>query len=130
MLKVALLAAFLPLAASAQTDLSRGFQDPPVQARPHTWWHWMNGNISKEGITADLEAMKQIGLGGAQLFNVSEGLPNGPIKIMSPERLDMVQFAASEANRLGLELCMHNCPGWSSSGGPWVKPEYARQVVV
>ncbi|HEY3245098.1 MAG TPA: glycosyl hydrolase, partial [Phycisphaerae bacterium] len=59
----------------AQADLEKGFQNPPDLARPHTWWHWMNGNITKEGITADLEAMKQIGLGGAQIFNVSEDIP-------------------------------------------------------
>lgn len=117
-------------AALAQSDLAAGFRNPPDQAKPHTWWHWMNGNITREGITADLESMKQIGLGGAQLFNVSESIPDGPIKIMSPEWLDLVQFAASEASRLGLELCMHNCPGWSSSGGPWIKPEQAMQMVV
>ena len=89
----------------------------------------MNGNITREGITADLEAMKQIGLGGAQIFNVSEGIPLGPIKYMSPEWLALVKHAATEADRIGLELCMHNCAGWSSSGGPWVTPEFAMQQV-
>lgn len=128
-----LLAAILLPAAGcglAQHDLQRGFRDPPAVARPHTWWHWMNGNVTREGITADLEAMKQIGLGGAQIFNVSESIPVGPVTIMSPEWRALVRHAAQEANRLGIELCMHNCPGWSSSGGPWVKPEFAMQTVV
>src|SRR5262249_7580581 len=89
-----------------------------------------NGNITREGITADLEAMSQIGLGGAQIFNVSESIPEGPIRIMSPEWRELVHHAAREADRLGLELCMHNCSGWSSSGGPWIKPEFAMQIVV
>ncbi|MCG3127650.1 MAG: hypothetical protein CHACPFDD_02517 [Phycisphaerae bacterium] len=114
----------------APHGLEQGFRDPPAVARPHTWWHWMNGNVTREGITADLEAMKQIGLGGAQIFNVSEAIPEGPISIMSPEWRALVQHAAKEADRLGIELCMHNCPGWSSSGGPWVAPEFAMQTVV
>jgi hypothetical protein len=116
--------------SSAQVDLAKGFQNPPDVARPHTWWHWMNGNITREGITADLEAMKQIGLGGAQIFNVSEAIPEGPILFMSPEWRELLKHAVSEANRLGLELCIHNCAGWSSSGGPWITPEYAMQMVV
>ncbi len=111
-------------------DLAARFQNPPDRARPHTWWHWMNGNVTREGITADLEAMKKIGLGGAQLFNVSEHIPPGPVAIMSPEWRALVKHAANEADRLGLELCLHNCGGWSSSGGPWITPEYAMQMVV
>src|SRR5262245_32636536 len=105
-------------AAPAKVDLARGFDDPPAQARPHTWWHWMNGNVTREGITADLEAMHAIGLGGAQIFNVSESIPPGPIDYMSPQWRELVKHAVQEADRLGLELCMHNCAGWSSSGGP------------
>ncbi len=126
----AALAFSLGAAAAAVDDLAAGFQNPPDVAKPHTWWHWMNGNITREGITADLEAMKKIGLGGAQIFNVSEQIPEGPIKYNSDEWRQLVKFAATEAQRLGLELCIHNCAGWSSSGGPWVKPEDAMQTVV
>jgi hypothetical protein len=117
-------------AACAHTDLERRFRDPPAEARPHTWWHWMNGNVTREGITADLEAMRDIGLGGAQIFEVSEGIPPGPVEVMSPEFRALVLHAVSEANRVGLEICMHNCPGWSSSGGPWVTAEHAMQTLV
>ncbi len=90
----------------------------------------MNGNVSREGITADLEAMRRTGIGGAQVFVPSEGIPAGPAKYLGDEwRADFV-FAASECRRLGLELGMHNCAGWSSSGGPWVTPELAMQEVV
>ncbi|MBC7773124.1 MAG: hypothetical protein H7210_11550, partial [Pyrinomonadaceae bacterium] len=122
-------AMMLAFTASAQVSLDQAFRDPPAEARPHTWWHWMNGNITREGITADLESMKQIGLGGAQIFNVSESIPLGPIAYNSDEWRGLVKFAATEANRLGLELCIHNCAGWSSSGGPWVTPEFAMQAL-
>ena len=111
--------------AFARADsLEAGFQHPPDSARPHTWWHWMNGNVTREGITADLEAMKRVGIGGAQLFNVDCGIPAGPVKFMSPDWRALVKYAAQEAQRLGLELCLHNCAGWSSSGGPWNTPEH------
>jgi hypothetical protein len=110
--------------------LRRGFQNPPHSANARTWWHWMNGNVSREGITADLEAMKQVGIQEAQLFNVKLGLPFGGVEYLSEEWLELFKFAASEANRLGLELTFHNSAGWSSSGGPWITPENAMQTVV
>ena len=117
-------------AAEPGEDLARQFASPPESARPQTWWHWMNGNITKAGITADLEAMKHVGINGAEVFNVSEGIPDGPAPFMSPPWLELFRFAAAEADRLGMELCFHNCAGWSSSGGPWVKPEHAMQTIV
>jgi len=116
--------------SAAPTDpLESGFLNPPDSARPQSWWHWMNGNITKEGITADLEAMKRIGLGGATIVNVDCGIPRGPVTFMSPEWREDFKFAVQEANRLGLELCVENCAGWSSSGGPWNTPEHAMQHV-
>ena len=89
----------------------------------------MNGNVTKEGITADLEAMKKVGIGGAQMFTVDQGIPAGKAGYMSLEWRKMTAFAIEEANRLGIELCIHNCAGWSSSGGPWITPEDAMQVL-
>ncbi|MDB6066797.1 MAG: putative glycosylhydrolase [Pedosphaera sp.] len=111
----------LALTASAAPidPLQSGFLNPPDAAKPQTWWHWMNGNITKEGITADLEAMKQVGLGGATIVNVDCDIPSGPVAFMSPEWREDFKFAVQEANRLGLKLCVENCAGWSSSGGPW-----------
>ena len=113
------LALSLTVSAAPADSLENGFLSPPDSARPQTWWHWMNGNITTNGITADLEAMKQIGLGGATIVNVDCGIPAGNAPFMSPEWRKDFKFAVSEANRLGLELCVENCAGWSSSGGPW-----------
>ncbi len=104
-------------------ELQNGFFNPPNDAKPHTWWHWMNGNITKEGITADLEAMHRIGVGGAQIFDAGCAVPPGPVAYNSPEWFDVIKHAASEARRLGIELCLPNCGGWSSSGGPWNTPD-------
>jgi hypothetical protein len=90
----------------------------------------MNGNITREGITADLEAMARVGIGGAQIFNAGENIPHGPVEFNSPEWLGLVKHAAQESRRLGIELCIHNCAGWSSSGGPWNTPEHGMKMVV
>jgi len=118
------------LATAADDELAKGFQSPPDSAKPQTWWHWMNGNITKEGITADLEAMKQIGLGGATIVNVDCGIPRGSVPFMSPAWRDDFKFTIAEANRLGFELTVENCAGWSNSGGPWNTPEHGMQQVV
>ena len=89
----------------------------------------MNGNVSKEGITLDLEAMQRVGVGGFQNFDAGTGIPEGPVKYLSPEWLELKKHTIREADRLGLEFTMHNCPGWSSSGGPWITPELAMQQI-
>lgn len=115
-------------------SLEESFTSPPPSARPHTWWHWMHGNVTKEGITLDLEAMARVGIGGAQIFNVADNdscnIPKGPADYMSPLFLDLVKHAAKEGKRLGVEICMHNCPGWSSSGGPWIDAAHSMQLLV
>ncbi|QIP12638.1 glycosyl hydrolase family 43 [Spirosoma aureum] len=118
--------------SSQATDagsLATNFLTPPASARPQTWWHWMNGNVTADGITRDLEAMQQIGLGGFQNFDAGTGIPKGPVQYLSPEWLKLKEHTIKEAERLGLEFTMHNCPGWSSSGGPWITPELAMQQV-
>ena len=109
--------------------LREGFNNPPREAQVCTWWHWLDGNVTREGITADLEAMHRVGIHEAPLFNGGMGFPQGPVEYMSDEWLELFKHAASEAKRLGMELSFHNGPGWSSSGGPWVKPEDAMQTV-
>src|SRR5690242_2850316 len=106
-----LLAGAVAVAAAAappEEDLARGFRNPPDAARPHTWWHWVNGNVSREGITADLEAMRRVGVGGAQIFNVDVGIPPGPAPFMGDRWQELVGHAVREADRLGIELCVHN----------------------
>ena len=110
--------------------LEEGFKNPPKEAKARTWWHWISGNVSKSGITKDLEAMKAVGIQEAQLFNVHLGFPKGSVKYLSEEWLDLFKFSAEEAKRLDLQLAFHNSAGWSSSGGPWVTEENAMQTVV
>lgn len=112
----------------ATDSLRAGFETPPDEAKPRTWWHWVSGNISKQGITLDLEAMKRVGIAEAQVFNVDQG-PVGSVRTLSPEWNELTAFAIKEANRLGIELAFENCAGWSTSGGPWVKPEQSMQFV-
>ena len=119
----------LAVPRTAAGPLEDGFNNPPDSAKPQTWWHWMNGNITKTGITADLEAMKQIGLGGATVVNADCGIPHGPVQFMSPEWQDDFKFAVEEADRLGLNLCLEDCAGWSSSGGPWMTAPNAMQKI-
>src|SRR5689334_17964804 len=126
----ALVAAPKLQAAESPPNLEQNFLHPPASSRPRTLWMWMNGNVSSNGIARDLESMKRVGLGGAMIFNVGEYIPKGPVDYGKSEWLDLMRHAAGEANRVGLELGMHNCPGWSSSGGPWITPEMSMQQLV
>jgi hypothetical protein len=115
-------------AQSPGDALLKGFQSPPESAKPRVWWHWMNGNITKEGIKADLEWMKRVGIGGMQNFDGNMGVPRfmeKPLIYMTPEWKDAFKYAATTADQLGLEMAVAASPGWSETGGPWVKPEEA-----
>jgi len=96
-----------PAAAQGPSDdpLVTGFKNPPNSAKPRVWWHWMNGNITKEGITADLEWMKRVDC-GMQMFDGNLGTPQFVDKRlvwMTPEWKDALRHAGAEADRLGLE---------------------------
>lgn len=113
--------------------LKAGFRNPPESARPRVWWHWLSGNVAQAGITLDMEWMKRIGIGGLQMFDGDMGAPlivDHRVAALSPEWLEDVRFAASEADRLGLEFAMAAAPGWSETGGPWVTPQMAMKKVV
>jgi len=118
------------LPALASDPLARGFRRPPPESRPWVYWFWLNGNITREGITADLEAMKRVGVGGVLIMEVDQGAPLGPVGFMSPAWRALFQHVVREARRLGLEVNMNNDAGWNGSGGPWIKPEQSMQKVV
>jgi len=118
--------------ATTLPELGNKFKSPPHNYYPETWFHINGNNISKEGLTLDLEAIKAAGIQGIHLFNKNgRPYPNvKPIKILSPEWEDMIRHAADESKRLGLKFTMQNCPGWSMTGGPWVPVEEAQREVV
>ena len=120
----------VPALAEGDDALLESFRAPGPDARPHTWWHWMNGNVTADGITRDLEALARVGVGGVQMFDVGCGIPQGPAVTLGPEWVRLIRHAADECGRLGLHFTLHNCPGWSSSGGPWITPELAMQQLV
>lgn len=123
-----------PTSAQQIRSLHEQFLHPSEEAKPWTFWYWMYGAVSKEGITADLEAMKQAGLGGTYLMpikGINEGAQyNGKAQQLTPEWWEMVRFSMEEANRLGLKLGMHICDGFALAGGPWISPEESMQKVV
>jgi len=120
--------------------LQQLFDEPPQSRGANAWWHWQGANVTKSGITRDLEAMKDAGLSGATIFNIQDvgwdceermTTPLCPgMEYMNDKWWDLVSFAASEAKRLGLELGIHNCPGYSTSGGPWITPELGMKKLV
>ena len=106
------------------------FLTPPESAKPWVYWFWLNGNITREGITADLEAMHRVGIGGVLIMEVDQGVPLGPVPFAGPKWRELFKHMVAEAGRLGIEVDMNNDAGWNGSGGPWVKPEHAMQKVV
>jgi hypothetical protein len=116
--------------ARGSRELADGFAHPPDAARPWVYWFWINGNLTREGITADLEAMQRVGIGGVLIMEVDPGTPEGTAPFGSARWRDMFRFACQEAARLGLQVNLHNTAGWAGSGGPWITPELSMQKVV
>ena len=126
--------AVCPADAQQTRSLREQFQNPSDEAKPWTFWYWMYGVVSKEGITADLKAMKHAGLGGTYLMpikGIHEGVQyDGKAQQLTPEWWEMVRFSMEEADRLGLKLGMHICDGFALAGGPWITPKESMQKVV
>jgi hypothetical protein len=110
------------------------FMDPDSTSAIHAWWHWIDNAITREGITADLEAMKKQGISTATILNVSlfqeRDLGIEPVIFNSPQWYEMFRWALEEAGRLGMTLGVHNCDGWSTSGGPWITPGQSMKICV
>jgi len=122
-----------PLSANGPASLEQGFQEPPHSARPRVWWHWMNGNVTIDGIEKDLDWMSRIGIGGVQNFDANLSTPQ-----IVPKRLVYMdegwkaafRHAVKVADAKGLEFAIAASPGWSETGGPWVKPEDGMKKLV
>ncbi len=110
------------------------FQQPPQVYHPETWFHYIGGNVSPKGITADLEAIAEAGISGIQLFHGQFGGPwpgvDPQIVCLSPMWDDAVRHTAEECKRLGLRFTMQNCPGWALAGGPWIESSNAMRHLV
>lgn len=113
--------------------LAAGFATPPPAARPYTWWHWMNGNVSAEGAERDLRWMHSVGIGGVQLFEGALDTPrviDPPLLWSTPGWRDAVKRSAITADALGLDFAIASSPGWSATGAPFVQPADAMKKLV
>ena len=123
----------LPASVSAQ-GLANVFANPPQGASPGTYWYWLDGNVTREGITADLEAMQAAGIRNPMLFAIGKSSPDTliqpPADALTPLWWEMVEHAANEAGRLGLILSLNCCDGWATASGPWITPEQSMQHLV
>jgi hypothetical protein len=128
-----------PFTLACADEPEQVFTHPPESAQPGVWWHWMGCNVSKEGITRDLEAFKAAGFSSATIFGMADvctpwagHIENSPAKglvAFTDPWWQLVRHAAAEGKRLGIDVGVHNCPGYESSGGPWITPELSMQEV-
>ncbi|RYG41241.1 glycoside hydrolase family 2, partial [bacterium] len=119
-----------PRSVAPASVLERGFAQPPASTKPSCYWYWISDNVSREGITKDLETMAKVGIGEAYIGNVDTSPQDrGKVKVLSEEWWRLVEHAIREGKRLGVNIGMFNCPGWSQSGGPWVQPTQTMRYV-
>lgn len=114
------------------SSMKSGFLNPPHEARPQVWWHWLNGNITPDGIRKDLEWMHRVGISGVHLFDAGLNTPQivpQRVKYMTPEWNDCLRLAVGLADSLGMDIVLPSAPGWSNTGGPWVAPDDAMKRI-
>jgi len=110
--------------------LKIGFKNPPDTAKPGVYWYFMDGNLSKEAMTVDLESMKAAGIANLVFLEVNVGIPRGPVSFLSEQWQELFKHAVREAERLGIRITLGIGPGWTGSGGPWVIPGQSMQHLV
>jgi len=124
-------AVLLAASSTTATTLEESFANPPDSARPWVYWYFMDGNTTREGMKADLDAMKKAGIGGVLILEIGAGRPpRGPVEFLSPKWLELFGYAIAEADRLGIEVAVGTGPGWCGAGGKSVKPDDAMQHTV
>ncbi|MBR4171350.1 MAG: hypothetical protein IKR48_06830 [Kiritimatiellae bacterium] len=126
--------------ASAAPDPETVFRNPPQSAKTGVWWHWMGCNVTKDGIVKDLDWFQETGIGAATIFGMADictpwatqikDSPTQGLIAFTPEWWKLVRFACQEAEKRGIELGIHNCPGYTSTGGPWIPPRLAMRELV
>ena len=112
------------------SDLRQSFKNPPDSVRPGVYWYFMDGNMSKEGMTSDLESMKKVGIGNVIFLEVNVGVPQGSVDFLSDQWLKLFNHAVGECTRLGISMTLGIGPGWTGSGGPWVRGNQSMQHLV
>ena len=112
------------------TRIQDGFVSPDDSNRLWCYYYWINDDISKEGVTKDLEAMKEFGIGACFIGNINPDGVDGKVPILSEEWWDITVHTVNEGKRLGIDIGMFNCPGWSQAGGPWISSDQAMRHVV
>ncbi len=126
---IAVLLAACTFAAAASNrpasayDLGESFRSPPPEYRPMAWYFWNGGHVSRDGLTKDLDDMRATGIGGGMVMHVASLTRGGPVEFLSGEWRALMAHMFREAARNSLRFGVHNCPGYSSSGGPWVPVE-------
>lgn len=113
-------------------EIEKKFKEIPQEVQTSVYWYWINDNISKEAVVKDLHAMKQAGINRAFIGNIGlspQEAPYGKIKLFTDEWWDIMHTALKTATELNIEIGLFNCPGWSQSGGPWIKPEQAMRYL-
>ena len=120
-------------ATSPDDTLYSRFMDPPREYRPRVWWHWMNGNITRDGIRKDLEWMDRAGIAGFHNFDAGLSTPqvvDRRLVYMTPEWKAAFNEALDLADSLDMEVTVASSPGWSITGGPWVREDDAEKKLV
>ena len=125
-----LIMGFVHQSAAQTTALKKGFLNPPASAKPGVYWYFMDGNMTAESMTKDLEAMKKAGIGNLIFLEVNVGIPRGKVDFLSEEWQNLFAHAVKEAERLGIEITLGIGPGWTGSGGPWVPAKQSMQHLV
>ena len=124
--------AFLPKAPADDPDaLESGFISPPDSIQTSIYWYWVSDNISREGVVNDLHAMKKAGINRAFIGNIGlDDVAYGKVKMLSEEWWDILHAALKTATELNIDIGIFNSPGWSQSGGPWIRSEDAMRYLI
>jgi len=126
----AIVVLLIPRLMLGSDSLEAGFRTPPNSAKPGVYWYFMDGNMNAEAMTKDLESMKKVGIAHVLFLEVNVGVPRGPIDFLSEKWLQLFKHAIRECERLDIAMTLGVGPGWTGSGGPWVKPEESMQHLV
>lgn len=116
--------------AATTTSISNNFQTPPDSVKIACYWYWLNGHLSPEGAVKDLQAMKAAGISRAYIGMIGlNDIPAGKVGFRTEQWWATLRQALKTAGDLNIEIGLFNCPGWSQSGGPWVKPEQSMRHI-